>query len=238
MLQVVSQLLRFACLLPLFLSACSGDSVRAVVDGGEIDGGETSDAGSSSTGSLVALSVSVWADCPPEIAAPSCSTNVQVIVYGRALERIADASVTVNDAPLPSAGDGTYGEIRIGLAPSYTVVANRGTDEIETTLAAPSDFGFSITPDPPHAGEASTVAWSPSGEGGVIADVLVISGAPGTKTTFIMQGPDTGEMAVPATAFPAAGGYIVQVSRNAYHAAGGGSVSTIVIARRVTLTVP
>lgn len=226
--------------MSLFVAACSGDSTRpvtrdaAVVTDAATDAATDLDTGSTGTGSLTALSTAVYAACPTDTAAPACPAQIQIIVYGVALERIAGATVTVNGDPVPDLGDGTYAEVLTGLAASYSVRATLDGGEIAATLDAPSDFSFTITPDPPRAGEAATVAWSPSGQEGIMAEVQVhhASGDP-----FIMSAPDSGELVIPPAAFPMPGPHRLSLSRQAFQTGPeSGSTFSIVLARETTIT--
>lgn len=243
---VMTRVARIACALVLCALGCSSDpSGGAGATSGAGGGSASAGAGAGGSGSsgagggaaggtIQSLIASVYAVCPAGTPAPSCPTQVQVIVKGQALAPIDDAEVAVNGAPLASAGAGSYFATAPSYAKSYDVVVTRGAEHVEEKLTGPSDFTFAISPDPPAANAPATLTWDTTNEPTVIAEAHVNDG---NDETLTQQGPDSGSMDLPATAFPISGPYGISLVRNAYTASGAWA-STVILAHSIKVTVP
>jgi hypothetical protein len=187
----------------------NGDAIR----GDDAINGEDAQASDAQTTAHFGFSMSASGECNGTTAIAQCPVYVRAFVADLASNPLDDATVTVNDQPVPLATMGLYQAAQTGYAPSYHAVITRGGETLEVTIPSPSDFTSSITPDPPLANMPSTLTWTPTTMPGTSISLMIQSGALHNYTA----GPDdTGSFAGPAEAFPVSGTFQITFLRSYY----------------------
>jgi hypothetical protein len=193
-----------------------------------------------------AMTATVNITCnPADQALASCTgaleVSVEALVDGGA-STINDVTVTANGMAVPSTG--SNGEYVLhgltGLAPSYEIVVSYAGESISTTFPSPSDFSFTLSPNPPTENTPATITYSPTGEANVGSSVIVTQS---TMTYAMVDPSDQGQFSLPASAFPASGSYVVAVSReliapNQTHLCDQCAAGGVLLTRELTTAVP
>jgi hypothetical protein len=163
----------------------------------------------------VELLVNVFAQTgQPEEAQP---VDLRVTVRDAAGEAVDDATVRAglpgDTVALTGSGGGLYMGSRTGWGRWFEVSAERGPDFLSGAAApSPSLHAVSVAPDPPRRQSSAEARWSPNGESGVMAEVVVLlSGAGATHPAAV--GRDDGMEALEPVTFPGLGDYQLTVTR-------------------------
>jgi hypothetical protein len=258
----------FAVALVPWLFACSsgsstdgGDGGASNPDGSIVDGSDRDstehDASDASTEATTldgpqgqdapfAMTATVSITCSPAgEALASCTGGVEVTVEALTdggARTANDVTVTANGMAVPSTG--SNGEYVLhgltGLAPSYEIVVSYMERSISTTFPSPSDFSVTLSPNPPAENTAATITYTPTGEANVGSSVIVTQA---TMTYDMVDPSDQGQFALPASAFPATGSYVVAVSRQLIppvqmHRCDQCAAGGVVLTRELMTTVP
>ena len=177
----------------------------------------------------------------------NCPVVLSVVLRDSASNPVRGATVTMGAhgstlSTLGTAGQGVYYGMQTGLAELYDLEVQSSVGSLTgVVLAGPGNFSESLAPNPPSIGSPASLSWTPSTGNslvGVLADVLLV----GTAYTFQLdQGPapDNGALALPATAFPHAGQYQIDLTRGRVAPlAGQGDYGVVTISRSILVNLP
>ena len=221
--------------LVIAAAACSG-------------GGSGSGSGPSAGRATGNLQVLAEAGCVATSASiADCPVVLSVVLRDSASNPVSGATVTMGPhgstlSTLGTAGQGVYYGTQTGLAELYDLDVQSSVGSLTgVVLAGPGNFSETLAPNPPSVGSPASLSWTPSTGNslvGVLADVLLV----GTAYTFQLdQGPapDNGALALPATAFPHAGHYQIDLTRGRVAPlAGPGDYGVVTISRTILVDLP
>jgi hypothetical protein len=228
--------MRRRALVALVVIACSEDAGAGDAGG---DAARPPDAATSGT-LAVQLIVNVLAE--PSLGDDDQPVDYRVTVQDGAGAPVDDAVVSAGRMgrlqPLAGTGGGAYEGSAPGWAPRFEVAVARGADYLTGAIApSPSRYQVSLDPDPPRRLTAGEARWTPSGEPGVMAQVVVTRAGIGI-THPGANGRDDGVELLAATAFPALGEYLVAITRSTSESFDSpGSMGLVQLIVRTTRTV-
>ena len=141
----------------------------------------------SAASAFVRIEVTV---CEPDGGDPNCDPVTDATVRTGAVGRVVDATPDP-DAP------GWYIVDQVGLAEAYELSVERGSDRLSCArFPAPHLHTVSVAPTDARVGEDVTVAWTPSAQPGVTANVCLEAITPRGRLLFCQPraGSDTGRV--------------------------------------------